>query len=86
MHGRVPQLICAQVPRSNHSKHLLELIQCEYGSRRVVDCRRQSAKRNVDYNAKGKRRILIQSALGAEYDAATEHPVVDSCRFPIQMK
>jgi hypothetical protein len=55
----------------------VDLIQCEHGGRRIVDGRRQGLIGDVDHDAKGEPRVLLDRAFGAGGNARAQGVGVD---------
>ena len=62
----------------------MKLVDGEHGRRRIVDGRRQRLDRDIDQDAEGKGRILLDGAFGPERDGRPQLLVVDGAGAAIQ--
>ena len=74
------------MPQTDQPKQTVKLVDGEHGRRRIVDGRRQRLDRDIDQDAEGKGRILLDSAFGPERDRRPQLTVVDGAGAAIQPK
>src|SRR5512136_2890375 len=79
-----PYCIVMKVPQADHAKKAMKLIYGENSRGRVIDCGGQGLEPNIHQDAKGKCRVLLHCALGAEGDGGSQSPILDCGGTAIQ--
>jgi len=80
----IAELLAADEPQADPPKETMKLVNGKHGRCRIIDGRRQCFNRNIDQDAQGKGRILIDSTLGPKRNCCPQLTVLDGARAAIQ--
>ena len=82
--GGIQHDVGPQVPPPEHAQQSLHLVDREHGRRRIVDRRRERLEPDVDQDAEGEHRILLERPLGSEGHVGAQRLVGDRRRATVQ--